>query len=59
MFGGYFIMSGINHFKEKQQMTQYAAAKKVPKPGIAVHWHCSSSDRSDVDCGRREHSAGD
>ncbi len=28
MFGGYFIMSGINHFKEKQQMTQYAAAKK-------------------------------
>jgi len=36
MFGGYFIMSGINHFKEKQQMTQYAAAKKIPKPGIAV-----------------------
>jgi putative oxidoreductase len=36
MFGGYFIMSGINHFKEKQQMTQYAAMKKVPKPDIAV-----------------------
>src|SRR5437868_1751362 len=36
MFGGYFIMSGINHFKESKQMTQYAAAKKVPKPDIAV-----------------------
>jgi uncharacterized membrane protein YphA (DoxX/SURF4 family) len=36
LFGGYFIMSGINHFKSKEQLTQYAAAKKVPKPDIAV-----------------------
>jgi putative oxidoreductase len=36
LFGGYFIMSGINHFKQKKQMTQYAAAKHVPKPDIAV-----------------------
>lgn len=36
MFGGYFVMSGINHFKQKQQMTQYAAAKHVPKPDIMV-----------------------
>jgi uncharacterized membrane protein YphA (DoxX/SURF4 family) len=36
MFGGYFIMSGINHFKQTQQMTQYAASKNVPKPDVAV-----------------------
>ena len=36
MFGGYFIMSGINHFKRQKQMAQYAAAKKVPKPDLAV-----------------------
>ena len=36
MFGGYFIMSGVNHFKQNQQMTQYAAAKNVPKPDVAV-----------------------
>jgi uncharacterized membrane protein YphA (DoxX/SURF4 family) len=36
LFGGYFIMSGINHFKNKEQLTQYAAAKKVPKPDVAV-----------------------
>src|ERR1700756_1772642 len=36
IFGGYFIMSGINHFKNKGQMTQYTAAKSVPKPEVAV-----------------------
>ncbi len=36
MFGGYFIMSGINHFKNKGQMTQYTAAKNVPQPEVAV-----------------------
>jgi putative oxidoreductase len=36
IFGGYFIMSGINHFKRRKQMAQYAAAKKVPKPDLAV-----------------------
>ena len=36
IFGGYFIASGINHFKNKGQMTQYTAAKNVPKPGLAV-----------------------
>jgi uncharacterized membrane protein YphA (DoxX/SURF4 family) len=36
LFGGYFIMSGINHFKNKGQMTQYTAAKNVPKPEVAV-----------------------
>jgi putative oxidoreductase len=36
MFGGYFIVSGINHFKNKGQMTQYTAAKNVPQPEVAV-----------------------
>lgn len=36
IFGGYFIASGISHFKNKGQMTQYTAAKHVPKPGAAV-----------------------
>lgn len=36
IFGGYFIMSGVNHFKNKGQMTQYTAAKNVPKPEVAV-----------------------
>ncbi len=36
IFGGYFIFSGINHFKKTDQMTQYAAAKKVPHPDLAV-----------------------
>ncbi len=36
LFGGYFIFSGINHFKQRHQMSQYAAAKNVPKSHIAV-----------------------
>jgi putative oxidoreductase len=36
LFGGYFISSGINHFRETSQMSQYAASKKVPKPDLAV-----------------------
>jgi len=36
IFGGYFIMSGIHHFKQGKQLAQYAAAKKVPKPDLAV-----------------------
>ena len=36
LFGGYFIMSGINHFKQTRQLARYAGEKGVPKPGIAV-----------------------
>jgi uncharacterized membrane protein YphA (DoxX/SURF4 family) len=36
LFGGYFVLSGINHFKHTREMAQYAAAKKVPKPDLAV-----------------------
>src|SRR5207249_1709992 len=36
LFGGYFIFSGINHFKQTRELSQYAAAKKVPQPDLAV-----------------------
>ena len=36
VFGGYFVMSGINHFMKTRQMSQYAATKNVPKPDLAV-----------------------
>jgi putative oxidoreductase len=36
VFGGYFVMSGINHFMKRGEMSQYAAAKNVPKPDLAV-----------------------
>jgi uncharacterized membrane protein YphA (DoxX/SURF4 family) len=36
LFGGFFLYNGINHFKNRQMLTQYAASKKVPKPDIAV-----------------------
>jgi len=36
ILGGYFLSSGLNHFKEREQMTQYAAAKGVEPPHAAV-----------------------
>jgi uncharacterized membrane protein YphA (DoxX/SURF4 family) len=36
LFGGYFIFSGIHHFKHKREMSQYASAKRVPKPDWVV-----------------------
>lgn len=36
LFGGYFVMAGINHFKQTGQLSQYASSKGVPKPDIAV-----------------------
>jgi putative oxidoreductase len=36
LFGGYFIMSGINHFKQTKQLAQYAGMKGVPRPDWAV-----------------------
>jgi putative oxidoreductase len=36
LFGGFFIYSGINHFKQKEMMTQVAASKHVPAPDWAV-----------------------
>jgi putative oxidoreductase len=36
IFGGFFIYSGIHHFTNRKQMSQYVAAKKVPLPDVAV-----------------------
>ncbi len=36
IFGGFFLYSGINHFKEYKQMAQYTKAKNVPMPEVAV-----------------------
>jgi putative oxidoreductase len=36
VFGGFFLYNGINHFKQKQGLAQYAGAKNVPYPELAV-----------------------
>ena len=36
LFGGFFLMSGINHFKGLCMLKGYAASKGVPAPGLAV-----------------------
>lgn len=34
--GGFFFYSGIDHFRNQQKLTEYAASKGVPFPGTAV-----------------------
>ena len=36
LFGGYFIMSGIHHFKHTSQLAQYAGSKGVSRPDLAI-----------------------
>jgi uncharacterized membrane protein YphA (DoxX/SURF4 family) len=36
LFGGYFVLSGINHFRQTRDLAQYAASKDVPRPQLAV-----------------------
>ena len=36
IFGGFFIQAGIHHLMERETMAQYAGAKNVPMPDIAV-----------------------
>jgi putative oxidoreductase len=36
LFGGFFLYSGINHFKQREGMSQYAKGKNVPMPDVAV-----------------------
>jgi uncharacterized membrane protein YphA (DoxX/SURF4 family) len=36
LFGGFFLYSGVIHFVKSGMYTQYAAAKKVPVPRVAV-----------------------
>jgi len=35
-FGGFFLYNGINHFKQRQILSQYAGSKNVPNPDLAV-----------------------
>ena len=36
IFGGFFLYSGISHLRNRKPMGQYAGAKNVPKPELAV-----------------------
>jgi putative oxidoreductase len=36
ILGGFFLYNGINHFKARESMSQYAGAKGVPMAKIAV-----------------------
>lgn len=36
LFGGYFVLQGINHFKNSNSLIGYAASKNVPSPKIAI-----------------------
>ncbi len=35
-FGGFFLYNGINHFRQRKALAQYAGMKKVPAPDLAV-----------------------
>lgn len=36
IFGGFFLYSGVRHFRDRKMLAQYAASKKVPIPDVAV-----------------------
>lgn len=36
IYGGFFVYSGIHHFQERKSIAQYASAKNVPLPEVAV-----------------------
>jgi putative oxidoreductase len=36
VFGGFFLYNGIHHFMDRKSLAQYAGAKKVPAPNLAV-----------------------
>jgi putative oxidoreductase len=36
VFGGFFLYNGINHFKQKHALAQYADSKNVPYPDAAI-----------------------
>jgi uncharacterized membrane protein YphA (DoxX/SURF4 family) len=35
-YGGFFLYNGINHFRNRQMMSQYAGSKNVPSPEAAI-----------------------
>lgn len=36
LFGGYFVMQGLNHFRNAGMLKEYTASLNVPSPGAAV-----------------------
>lgn len=36
IMGGFFLYNGINHFRQRQGLAQYAGSKNVPNPELAV-----------------------
>jgi len=36
VFGGFFLYNGINHFKQRKSLAEYAKGKNVPLADIAV-----------------------
>ena len=36
LFGGFFLLSGVNHFSKRGAMVGYAQSKSVPSPVFAV-----------------------
>ena len=36
MFGGFFLMNGINHFTQKKGLIEYSRSKHIPSPEVAV-----------------------
>jgi uncharacterized membrane protein YphA (DoxX/SURF4 family) len=36
ILGSFFVYSGIHHFQNRKSMAEYAGAKKVPLPEVAV-----------------------
>ncbi len=36
LFGGYFVMNGLNHLLKFEALTGYAVSKRVPSPKLAV-----------------------
>jgi uncharacterized membrane protein YphA (DoxX/SURF4 family) len=36
LYGGFFLYNGINHFKQRGMLSQYAASKQIPMPDAAV-----------------------
>ena len=36
LYGGFFIVAGVNHFRHTAMMTGYVASKGIPAPRLAV-----------------------
>jgi uncharacterized membrane protein YphA (DoxX/SURF4 family) len=36
LYGGFFLLAGIDHFRRADMMTPYAAAKGIPAPRLGV-----------------------